>query len=91
MTIVAALCFSLYLLLDPAQPLAGFMQLTTMILKFKLFLLVLALGGFAVAWIAERHVSLWIARVIGKLHDLLWPRRRKRRKQYKLLSEKLRI
>ena len=78
------------MLLDPARPLAKFMQLTDMALNFKLFLIVLALGGFACAWVAERRVSLWVARMIGKAHDGLWPHRRKQRKQYKLLSEMMR-
>ena len=90
-TLVVALLFSTYLLLDPARPLANFMQLTDIALNFKLFIIILALGGFACAWVAERRVFISVARMIGKAHDGLWPHRRKQRKQYKLLSEKMRI
>lgn len=67
------------------------MQLTEMSLDFKVFTLVLALGGLACAWIAERRVFLWLARLVGKLHDTLWPHRRKKRKGYKRLLEQMRI
>ena len=79
------------MLLDPGAGLAQFMQLTYLSLKFKIFILVLVAGGFACSWIAERKVFLWLARVIGKTHDRIWPHRRKKRKQYKLLHEKMRM
>lgn len=90
-TIVAALLFSSYMLFDPAEAFANFMQITRMSVDFKAFILVLALGGFAIAWIAERRAFFWLARSIGKTHDTLWPHRRKVRKRYKVLSEKMRM
>ncbi|KAL8962276.1 MAG: hypothetical protein Q9193_001298 [Seirophora villosa] len=68
-TIVVALLFSLYMLFDPAAWLASFMQLTDMTAGFKVFILVLALGGFACAWIAEQRAFLWLARRMGKTTD----------------------
>lgn len=79
------------MLIDPGFWLAGFMQLTWMPMGFKIFILVLAMGGFAVAWAAEKWFSLWVAAVIGRAHDWLWPQRRKKRKQYKLLLERMRM
>lgn len=67
------------------------MQLTKMSVNFEVFVLLLALGGFACAWIAERRVFLWLARLLGKLHDKLWPHRRKKRKEYKRILEEMRM
>ncbi|KAL9011027.1 MAG: hypothetical protein Q9173_004097 [Seirophora scorigena] len=86
-TIVVALLFSSYMLFDPAAWLASFMQLTDMTAGFKVFILVLALGGFACAWIAEQRAFLWLARRVGKTTDNVWPHSRKRRKQYKTLLD----
>jgi cation-transporting ATPase 13A2 len=90
-TIVATVLFSMYLLLDPAEPLAEFMQLTYLSINFKIFLLVLAAGGFTCAYIAERQLFPLLARMFGRLHDWLWPQRKKVRKEYKILMEKMRF
>lgn len=90
-TIVVALLFSSYMLFDPAEPFAKFMQLTRLSVDFKLFILVLALGGFACAWVFERRVFLLLARALGKIHDRLWPNRRKQRKKYKVILEEMRM
>ena len=90
-TILVALLFSAYLLLDPAQELADFMQLTRIALKFKIFMLVLAAGGFGSALIAESKVLPQLAKGIGQAHDYFWPQRKKKRKEYKLLLEEMRI
>ena len=79
------------MLFDPGIWLSSLMQLTEMSLDFEVFVLVLALGGFACAWIAERRVFLWLARLLGKLHDRLWPHRGKKRKEYKRLLEEMRM
>ena len=89
-TIVATSLFSIYLLFDPGTWLTNLMQLTDMSVDFKIFVLVLALGGLACAWIAERQVFLWLARLLGNLHDTLLPQRRKRRKEYKRLLDEMR-
>lgn len=90
-TVVATSLFSAYMLFDPGTWLADLMVLTPMSLDFKAFLLILAVGGFACSWIAERRVFLWLARVLGKVHAILWPHRRKKRKEYKLLLEEMRM
>ncbi|KAL9031899.1 MAG: hypothetical protein Q9196_000095 [Gyalolechia fulgens] len=86
-TIVVALLFSAYMLFDPAVWLTNVMELTDMTVDFKVFIIVLASGGFACAWIAERKVFLWLANVIGSMHDYVLPQRRKRRKRYKMIQE----
>lgn len=79
------------MLFDPGAWLSNLMQLTYMSVDFKVFVLVLALGGLACAWIAERRVFLQLAWLLGKLHDSLWPHRRKERKEYKRLLEEMRM
>ncbi|KAL8755421.1 MAG: hypothetical protein Q9199_003644 [Rusavskia elegans] len=88
-TIVVALLFCSYMLFDPAGWLASSMQLTFMTVQFKVFILILAIGGFACAWLAERRVFLLLARMIGQAHDLIWPHRRKKRKRYKTLLDSM--
>ena len=77
------------MLLDPAKPLVKLMQLTNISTNFRLFLIALAVGGFACAWVTERRLAPWIARMLGKAHDSLWPDRRKQRKEYKILSDRM--
>ena len=79
------------MLLDPGVWLAKFMQLTEMSVNFKIFILILALGGFACAWVAERYIFLWLAGFLGRIHDKTWPQRRKKRKQYKVLLDQMRM
>ena len=90
-TVVASSLFSAYMLFDPGPWLAKMMVLTPMTFDFEVFLFVLALGGLACAWISERNVFPWLARSLGKVHDRLWPSRRKKRKEYKLLLEEMRM
>lgn len=79
------------MLFDPGAWLANLMQLTYLSVDFKVFVLVLASGGLASAWIAERRVFLWLARLLGKLHATLWPQRRKKQKEYKRVLGEMRM
>ena len=79
------------MLLDPAESFARFMQLTYLSINFKIFMIVLAIGGFACAYISESNIFPWLARIVGKTHDRIWPQRKKKRKEYKLLLEKMRF
>lgn len=88
-TIVVTLLVSVYMLVDPGVGISDFMQLTWLSTNFKLFILILGLGGFACAWVAERHLFQWIARLLGRAHDRIWPQRRKKRKEYKRLLERM--
>lgn len=71
------------MLLDPAQWLADFMDLTEMSLDYELILLVLAIVGFVVAYCAERYLFPVMAKWVGKLKGLLRPSQQKKRKEYK--------
>ena len=78
------------MLVDPMAPLRRLMQLTGMPIDFKVFLLILALAGFGLSWIAEKQVLPRLARIIGQANDRLKPKHRKKRKIYKLLEEEMR-
>ncbi|RMZ86151.1 hypothetical protein DV737_g202, partial [Chaetothyriales sp. CBS 132003] len=83
-TLVIALAISLYLLLDPAQAVKRFMDLTDMSLGYELFLLAIALVGFATASVAEAQVFPLLAKQLGRLmRRLQQPGWRKQRKRYK--------
>ena len=88
-TIVVTLLASFYMLLDPAQWLASFMDLTEMSLHYELFLLGVAAVSFIVAYLAERHVFPLMAKFIGKAKIRLG-RRGKQRKRYKVILEEMR-
>lgn len=81
---------SLYMLLDPAKWLADFMELTEMSLDYRLFLLVLALVGFGIAYVAERRLFPATAKYVGRLNRALRPSHPKTRKQYKEILEAMR-
>ncbi|OAP56697.1 hypothetical protein AYL99_08809 [Fonsecaea erecta] len=90
-TIVTALLISLYMLLDPAKWLANFMDLTEMTADYEVFLLGLAVAGFAIAYLAERYFFPLLAKFIGRLKARLRPEHPKKRKQYKLIAEDIQI
>jgi cation-transporting ATPase 13A3/4/5 len=90
-TLVIALFISLYMLLDPAAWLANFMDLTKMSLNYELFLLMLALAGFVVAYLTEQYVFPQLAKYIGRLNKVLRPSHQKKRKQYKVVAEEIAI
>ena len=89
-TIAVALLITSYMLFDPAQWLVKFMQLTELSINFRIFLLVLAVGSFALAWLSEKYVFPTLAKFIGRMQGRLRPKKQKKRKEYKLLAEKMR-
>ena len=68
-----------------------FMDLTYISVPFKFFILILATGGFVSAYVGEQYVFVWLSRQVGVVHDRLWPGRRKKRKEYKVWLEHVRI
>jgi len=90
---VVALLIATYMLFDPADWLYDLMQLTDMSERFKVFLLALAVGGFACAYLAERVLFQQLAKVVGRLAQWIRTRRGgggKVRKQYKIILEGMR-
>jgi hypothetical protein len=88
-TIVVTLLISLYMMLDPADWLSSFMDLTEMSLDFELFLLLLAGVGFAVAYVAERRIFPLMAKGIGEAKRKLQTSSQKKRKRYKEILEEM--
>ena len=90
-TIVTALLISLYMIFDPAKWLRDFMDLTEMSSDYAVFLLALAIAGFAVAYLAEQYFFPTLAKFIGRLKLWLRPAHPKKRKQYKLIAEEIQM
>lgn len=88
-TMMLALLLSTYMLFDPADWLYDLMGFTDMSPRFEVFLLVLAVGGFALSYICELYVFVGLAKGIGKLKDRVLPSLRKVRKQYKVIGEEM--
>ena len=86
-----ALGISSYMLLDPAQWVEQMLQLTFMSNGFKVFIIALAMGGFVCAYGSERFVLPTLAKFVGRTKDRLFPKRRKKRKEYKLILESMQI
>jgi cation-transporting ATPase 13A3/4/5 len=86
-TIFVALALSTYMLFDPADWVMRAMELTDMDNGFKMLLLGLGLGNFAVAYFAENLLLPGLAKWIGvlkvKLGGARWA---KRRKEYKIIQ-----
>lgn len=88
---VVAVGVSSYMLFDPAPWLYDLMELTWMSMSWRVFILVLATGGFAVSYSAERLLFPRLAKWIGKANERWRPAHRKKRKEYKLVLESMRI
>ncbi|KAF1985978.1 hypothetical protein K402DRAFT_454662 [Aulographum hederae CBS 113979] len=87
-TMTCTLLLSSYILFDPAIWLYNLMELTDMSSEFKIFILVLAVGGFAVAYLCERAVFPKLAGFIG---NATGGKKRKKRKTYKIVAEGMRV
>ena len=91
LTMAVAFAISSYMLFDPAPWLEDVMELTYMSVSFRVFVLVLAIGGFAVSYAAERLLLPRIAKWIAQARAKLRPEHQKKRKEYKLVLEAMRI
>jgi len=90
-TIFIAIAFITYLLLDPSKWLMDFMELTEMSSDFKFLIVLIALVGFIVSWFGEKRVFVDLAKGIGRIKVGLRPSLKKKRKEYKILEEDMRI
>lgn len=90
-TMLVALAISSYMLFDPAPWVEDLMELTWLSTSFKVFILVLAVGAFCVSYLAERQVLPRLARWIGKFSQKVLRRQTKKRKEYKIIAEDMRI
>jgi cation-transporting ATPase 13A3/4/5 len=91
-TIFLTLALSVYMLFDPADWVMRWMELTEMDVPFKVFLLVLGLGNFAVAYLAEHLLLPGLAKWIGVMKVKIGGERwRKKRKEYKIIQASMMI
>lgn len=67
------------------------MQLTWMSDGFRTWLLVVAFGAFAFSWMGEAILFPRLARIMGHARTRLQPNYRKKRQQYKVLLEEMRL
>lgn len=91
-TIFITLAISAYMLFDPAAWVMEWMELTYMDIPFKVFIMALGLGNFALAYVSERFLfpglSKWIGVLKVKIGGEKW---RKKRKLYKVIMENSRM
>ncbi|KAJ5757043.1 uncharacterized protein N7511_007225 [Penicillium nucicola] len=90
-TIIVDLLVSAYMLFRPSQWVVDVMQLTFMSDGFRSWLVALALGVFALAWIAEKNIFPRLAQMIGHARVRLQPNYHKKRRMYKVLLEEMRM
>lgn len=90
-TMVVALAISSYMLFDPAEWLFNLMELTWMSMGFRAFVLALAIGGFALQYASERVLLPKLAKFIGVARKKLRPQDQKKRKEYKVVLEGMRV
>lgn len=91
-TIFVTLAITAYMLFDPAQWVMQWMELTYMDVPFKVFIMGLGLGNFALAYVSERYLFPGLAKWIGVLKVKIGGEKwRKKRKEYKLIAESMRI
>jgi cation-transporting ATPase 13A3/4/5 len=88
-TIVVALLFSSYMLLDPSKGIASFMQLTSLSWDFKSFILALGLGYIFLAWTSEHYLFPRLAKFLAVVKTSI-SRTAKERKTYKVVHEQMR-
>jgi cation-transporting ATPase 13A2 len=90
-TIFVTLAITAYMLFDPSQAVADWMELTFLDTSFKLFIMGLGLANFALAYVSERFLFPGLAKWIGVLKVKVNPRWKKERKAYKVIAEGMRM
>ncbi|PSN71127.1 P-type ATPase-like protein [Corynespora cassiicola Philippines] len=90
-TMLITLIITGYMLFDPAKWIVHLMELTYMDTSFKVFILALGLGNFALAYMSEKFVFPGLAKWIGVAKVKINPKWKKKRKAYKEILESMRI
>ena len=89
-TMLVALAISAYMLFDPAPWLTDLMELTWMAVDFRVFILGLGTVSFATSYLLERQLFPRLAKWIG-VWMLKVRGREKKRKEYKVVMQDMRI
>lgn len=90
-TVIIDLLIAGYMLFRPSEWVSKVMELTWMSDSFRKWLIALAFGAFALSWAAETVVFPRLARIIGHARVRLQPNYRKKRREYKVLLEEMRL
>ena len=90
-TMFITLAITIYMLMDPAKWVMKSMELTYVDTPFKLFIILLGFGNFALAYTSEKFVFPALAKWVGILKIKANPKWRKQRKAYKDILESLRF
>ena len=78
------------MILGPVRPVKELMQLTKTQWDFQLFLIALGVVYFSTAWISETVLFPWLARLFGRVKQAV-TKGQKKRKEYKVIQEDIRI
>ena len=89
-TITVTLLISLYLVLYPAHWLKKLMQLTKISWEFKGIIIALGLAYLGTGWLGEKYIFPRFSRLLGSFKKVVM-KKSKKRKEYKVIAEKMRI
>jgi len=78
------------MIMGPAHWLKKLMELTRISWDFKLLILALGAAYGVIAWVGEHYVFQRLARFIGSIRQAL-TQRSKKRKEYKVILERMRM
>jgi cation-transporting ATPase 13A3/4/5 len=90
-TIGIDLALSIFMMTGSSKVFTRVMQLTRMSTEYKIFLVFLALCSLVISWIGEKRLFPYLARVLGRGFLRLRPNRQKKRRQYKVVQEEMRM
>ncbi|TWU77492.1 hypothetical protein ED733_007130 [Metarhizium rileyi] len=88
LTVAAALIITFYMIAGPAHWVKRIMELSNMEWDYKLFLVVLGLSYFALAWFFEKYLAMSLARFVGHAKQRITGRT-KIRKKYKVILDEM--
>ncbi|KAE8147364.1 putative P-type ATPase [Aspergillus avenaceus] len=91
LVVLVDLTISCYMLFKPSRWVTQVMQLTFISTGFALWLFALAIGSFALSWIAERSLFPRLAQILGRAFMFFGSGHGKQRRQYKVLLDKMRM
>ncbi|KAJ5126238.1 hypothetical protein N7476_009436 [Penicillium atrosanguineum] len=90
-TIIIDLLIAGFMLFRPSEWVADVMQLTWMSDGYRIWILLFAFAAFALSWTAEVVAFPRLARFLGYARARLQPNFHKKRRQYKVLLEEMRL
>ncbi|KAI1503516.1 hypothetical protein F5X99DRAFT_425362 [Biscogniauxia marginata] len=90
-TITVTLVLATYMVISPSRAVEKLMELTATSPSFKLTVVLLGLAYLLLSWAAENYVFPRLARAIGHARLALGVGKPKKRKEYKIIAERMQI